>query len=221
MKKYLFHILTVTLLASILLGGCSAGSSVKTSSGQSTSAISSSGQNVSATMPESMKKALEMTDQKIADRFGNLDICLGDNLLFTDSKDISSKTLFTFYCYITTCDEYPKDYFQKWYNKNDAEYHVPVDNIVNVLNKYFDRVNFDPKRISEYNAKHQTIDCDYINGFGGANFPKFSKKEIISNDTLKVTISYYDPDYKSVKYSKIYTIRYTDDGYKYLSIIKQ
>jgi hypothetical protein len=52
------------LPASILLGVCSAGSSVKTGSGQSASEISSSSQNVSTTMPESMKKALEMTDEQ-------------------------------------------------------------------------------------------------------------------------------------------------------------
>jgi hypothetical protein len=221
MKMHLFHILTVTLLASFVLGGCSAGSSVKTGSGQSTSAVSSSSRDVSATMPESMKNALEMTDKQLTDKLQYLDICLLDNLLFTDSHNILSATLFRFYEYITTSDEYPKDYFQKCYNKEDEKYHIPVADIVSVINKYFDGINFDPKQISKYNAKSKTIDCSFINGFGGVRFTQLSKKEIISNDTLRITVDYYDSDYKSVKYSKIYTIRYTDDGYKYLSIVKQ
>jgi hypothetical protein len=229
MKKYLFHILAATLLVSILLGGCSAGSSVKTGSAQSTSAISSRSQNVSATMPESMKKALEMTDKQWADKLGNLDLNVYDynkynqkdcDLTFFNSDAIPTETLFMFFCYMVQSNEYPKNYYLKWYDQKEKNFYIPVVDITNTLNRYFEHVSFDPNKIDAYDSKTKTIN-HFIDGFGGANFPRFSKKEIISNDTLKVTISYYDPDYKEIQYSKVYTVRFTNDGYKYLSISKQ
>jgi hypothetical protein len=216
-----------------VLGGCSTGSSVKTSSVQSTSAISSSSQNVSATMPESMKKALELTDQESMNNLAGLDLNVMDynkyaigekyDFTFDNSKNISSEMLFVFFNYITSgvCREYPDDYNLKWYDNKEKKFHIPVTDIVTVLNNYFDVVNFNPVEINGYNSKAKTID-EIIDGFGGANYPKFIKKELISRDVLRITIRYYDSDeYNNVKYTKEYTIRYTDNGYKYLSIKKQ
>lgn len=43
----------------------------------------------------------------------------------------------------------------------------------------------------------------------------------LNNDTLKLTVDYYDDQYKIVFYTKCYTIRFTANGYQYLSIIKK
>ena len=138
---------------------------------------------------------------------------------FANSKNISSETLFVFFSYITSSNEYPKNYCLRWYNSKEKKFHIPVTDIIKVLNKYFDGINFNPAEIEGYNNKTKTIDR-IIDGFGGARFPKLSKKEVVSNNTLKITIDYYDPDYKKISYTNIYIIRYTDDEYKYLSIAR-
>ncbi|MCB8818082.1 hypothetical protein [Desulfosporosinus shakirovi] len=111
------------------------------------------------------------------------------------------------------------DYVSKWYNKADNNFHVPVSEITDILNKYFNGINSDATKINGYNAKTKEI-VTGLQGFGGERFPKLSKKETISDNTLRVTADFYDDTYKNVNYTKVYTICFTASGYQYLSIVK-
>ncbi|NBJ15223.1 MAG: hypothetical protein FNP40_06560 [Dehalobacter sp. 4CP] len=166
-----------------------------------------------------LEQALKLADDKlVAEYCSTLDLCLGDNLLFSDAKTISSQTLFTFFCYIT--NSYGSDYQDKWYIKADNNYRVPVADIKEILNQYFDGCNFDPVQVYGYNAQTNEIIIGGLSGFGGGRFPKLVKKEQLNNDKLKLTVDYYDDQYKTVFYTKVYTIRFTANGYQYLSINK-
>lgn len=246
MKKTLFMIITTFTVTSLLLSGCSqskqananVGSTSVSSSSMSSSyqkdadtadSMAASSSSSSSSIPKSMQQALRMTDQELVNQLAGLDLCVAsfdektnqsEGLTFSDSKDISSDLLFTFFSYITSSKEYPEQYYLKWYNEKEQKFHVPIDDIEQVLNKYFEHVNFDSTKIGGYNEKTNCIDR-YIDGFGGANFPKLLKKDKISDDTLRITIKYYtDTDYNEIRYIKAYTIKYTDNGYKYLSIEK-
>lgn len=184
-------------------------------------------------MPKAMQKALKMSNQQWVQKLAGLDCNVMDyskdlngsdhDFTFESSKNISSEMLFVFFSYVTGCEgeRYPRNYSLKWYDEKDKKFHIPVSDIVAVLDTYFNGVNFDPTKINGYNEKTNTID-GIIDGFGGANYPKFIKEEVLSNNALRITVRYYtSDDYKSVRYTKEYTIRYTDGGYKYLSIIKK
>lgn len=228
-RKKISVAFTAVALAVTMLAGCASfpanvttpitNSSNANSTNQSmTNSISS----ITATKP--LQKALDIPDQQLADKLGNLDMCLGDSLIFTNSKDISSDTLYSFFCYITQSEDYGKNYSDKWYNKKEGKYHIPIKDIIDILNRYFDSVNFDPSKLPAtygYNAKMQELINNGLLGFGGVRFPKLVNKEIISDNTLKVSVDYYTDDtYKKVDYNKAYTILYSDVGYKYLSIVK-
>jgi beta-lactamase regulating signal transducer with metallopeptidase domain len=179
-----------------------------------------SSQTASETVPKMMQKVLKMPDSEITDKLSDLDLCVTD-LRFTDSGNISSETLFTFYNYITgnIVGEYPKDYIMRWYSESDKKFHVPVSDIKQVLNKYFDNVNFAPEKIDGYNKKTGKIDR-IIDGFGGVRFPKLTGKEKISSDTMKFTLANYDEKYKILYYYVSFTVRFSDTGYKYISIVE-
>ncbi|HHY27014.1 MAG TPA: hypothetical protein GX523_09795 [Desulfitobacterium dehalogenans] len=166
-----------------------------------------------------LEQALDLPDDEIVNEYcSTLDLCLGDDLLFTDAKTIPSQTLFTFFCYIT--NSYGSDYQNKWYIKADNNYRVPVADIKEILNRYFDGCNFDPVQIDGYLEQTNEIVIGGLSGFGGGRFPTLVKKEQLNNDTLKLKVDYYDDQYKTVFYTKVYTIRFTANGYQYLSIIK-
>lgn len=98
--------------------------------------------------------------------------------------------LYKFFCYIIQSvypKEYPDDYELRWYNEKDRKFHVPVDDVKGVLDKYFEDYNFDPTKLEDYNPKTNCIDY-FVDGYGGARFPKFVKKERIAYDTLRITI---------------------------------
>jgi len=143
-----------------------------------------------------------------------------DDLLFTDAKDIPSETLFTFFRYITASKEYDENYQQKWYSAVDNKFHVPVAEVTDIVNKYFDGINFDATKVIGYDPETNYITADILSGFGGTHFPKLANKEKIFDDTLRLTVDFYDPEYKIVYYTKVYIIRLTDAGYQYLSITK-
>jgi len=212
-RKFSFKMLLAGVLSVAILGGSFAPAAYAKS-------VPKKGKTTqSAAMPAAMRKALRMSNSQWEDKLGDLDLCVGD-LVFTDSKKISSDTLFTFFSYITQSSEYPKNYINRWYSKKDKKYHVPVSDILKVLNKYFNGANFNPAKIYGYNKETKKIDC-IVDGFGGGRFPKLSGKTIVSNNTLRITIKYYDEFYKKVEFTKGYTIRYSNTGYKYLSIIEK
>jgi beta-lactamase regulating signal transducer with metallopeptidase domain len=176
--------------------------------------------STSQTVPKMMQKFLKMSDSEITNKLSSLDLSV-TSLRFTDSRNISSETLFTFYNYITgnSTGEYPKDYILKWYSKKDKKFHVPVSDIKQVLNKYFDATNFNPEKIDGYNKETGEIDR-IIDGFGGGRCPKLTEKQKISNDTMIFTLANYDDKYKILYYYISFTIRFSDTGYKYISIVE-
>ncbi len=170
-----------------------------------------------------LEQALKLPDEELLDRYcSGIDLCLGDDLLFAYAKDIPSETLFTFFCYMTSNQYvYERNYQdKKWYSKTDDKYHVPVADIEEVLNRYFDGHNFDPAQIDGYQPQAQEIVAGGLSGFGGGRFPKLVAKEQLNSDTLKLTVDYCDPEYENVFYTKAYTLRFTAEGYQYLSIKK-
>ncbi len=170
---------------------------------------------------QGLEQALALPDEKLVNKYcSDVDLCLGDSLLFASAQDISSETLFTFFCYITGSREYGENYQDKWYNKAENKYRVPASDIEAVLNRYFDGIHFDPAQINGYQAQTKEIVTGGLGGFGGARFPKLVQKEQLNNDTLKLMVDYCDDAYKTVLYTKAYTIRFTADGYQYLSIEK-
>lgn len=217
MKRAYYVFFLLLLITTGLLSGCN--SSKNTAPDINRSVLPASTQ--------ALEQALKLPDDKLADNYcGGLDLCLGDSLLFTDAKDIPSQTLFTFFCYITSVQneyggEYGPDYQdKKWYRKADDKYHVPAADIEEVLNRYFEGINFNPTQIDYYQAQTKEVVTGGLGGFGGVRFPKVTEKERINNDTLKLTIDYCDDQYQTVFYRKVYTIRFTADTYHYLSIVK-
>jgi len=219
MKKFIFRISVVALILSLsLLSGCT----TRTNTNEKGNVSSA------ASISKPLEQALLLPDDQLVEKYATeVDISLGDDLLFSDSKDIPSQTLFEFFCHITSNkensknNEYAENYQQKWYDPKDNQFHVPVAEVTGILNKYFDGINFDPKKISGYDSKTNEIIKAILSGFGGARFPKLVNKEISSNDTLKLTVDFCDPEYKTILYTKIYTIRFDDNGYQYLSIAKK
>jgi len=207
--KNAFHIFLITLTIAGLLLGCSSKN------------ITSVDNSKPSVLVEPLEQALKLPDDKLVDKFcAGVDLCLGDSLLFDNGKDISSETLFTFFCYITSSQEYGQDYQNKWENKDNNNYRVPVADIKEILNRYFDGINFDSTQINGYQAQTEEIVIGGLGGFGGGRFPELIKKEQLNNDTLKLTVDYYDDQYKTVFYTKAYTIRFTANGYQYLAIKK-
>lgn len=210
MKRNVLRFLAVILLGCFLLSGCNAGI------GKSGSRSSSS------SMPKTMQKFLAMSDDKLTEKLSDLDLCI-DDLVFTNSKNISSDILYSFFCYIVQSDDYSQDYCKKWYNEKNDIYRIPLKDVVAVLNKYFDGVNFKPEKLSKeygYNPKTKML-VNHLEDFGGGRWPKLAKKEKLSNNTLRVTIKFYDETYKKVEKQKVFTIRFYDTGYKYLSIVEK
>lgn len=221
MKKFIFRISVIVLiliLSLTLFSGCTTGTNIN-DKGNVPSAVSIS---------RPLEQALLLPDDQLVEKYTTeVDIALGDDLLFSDSKDIPSQTLLTFFCYITSNkgnpknNEYAENYQQKWYNPKDNQFHIPVAEVTGIVNKYFDGINFDPKKISGYDSKTNEIIKVILSGFGGVRFPRLVGKEILSNNTLKLTVDFYDPEYKTILYTKIYTFRFNDNGYQYLSITKK
>lgn len=174
--------------------------------------------------PKEMQKALAMSDGQLADDLAGLDLCLCDNLLFTDAKQIPSETLYTFFNYVVSgSDIYPKNYADKWFDKSKNVYVIPAAEVEKVIGAYFEDAKFEPAKLPKvygYDPQRQVFVNEMIGGFGGGRFPKIAQKQIVSPDTLKITVDYFDQNYKTVEYTKVYTIRYSNTGYKYLSIVK-
>lgn len=116
---------------------------------------------------------------------------------------ISRKYLKSFFCYITGVrkeygGEYGTDYQdKKWYRKADDKYHVPVADIEEVLNRYFEGINFNPAQIDYYQAQTKEVVIGGIGGFGGGRFPKVAEKELIDKEDeneksiLRLVIIFY------------------------------
>lgn len=46
--------------------------------------------------------------------------------------------------------EYPDDYISKWYDEKEDKFNISVYEVKEVLNKYFESVNFNPEEIDGY-----------------------------------------------------------------------
>ena len=217
-KKLNLRILAACFLSILLVG-----TSFTAVSCTKASPAAQTAQKTMGAMPKMMKRMLSMPKQKLADNFSGLDLCLGESLYFTDSKNISSETLFTYFSYIVGQGDsfiYPRDYDKRWFSQKDQQYHVPVADIVKVLNRYFVAVKFDPTKILGYNKKTEKIDR-LVDGFGGGRLPRMAAIKRISRDTLKITVNYMNmDDSKKIEYSVTYTVLYNDTGYKYRSIVE-
>lgn len=194
------------------------------------------------TVPKAMQQALLTTDQQWENMLGGMDLIVGtynlaerrsEGITFSNSKEISSELLFTFFCYVTSGDAngfgYPKNYDMKWYNKKDGKFYIPLTEFITLLNQYLGNMNFDPTQLQsgEFDAKTNCVIGHYA-GFGGANAPVVTKKEQLSNDTLRITINYYDvsayydtPSKKILLNTKAYTMRYSGDSFQFVSIVKE
>lgn len=218
MKRIIAVTLTLCLLGAAIFSGCNAAKkSNNTTSGEAKTV--SKIQNV----PKAMQKILKMSDKEFSDMFGDIDLCLGGNFLFENAKTLTADQLMTFYIYITQTDEFDKNYLGK-YNIRDNSYTIPISEIQSVIDRYFDGGEFDAGKLTiknDYNASDGKVTVN-ITGCSGTRFPRVSIKEFLSDDTLKVSVDFYtDKSYNEISYTNIYTIRYSDTGYKYMSIIKK
>lgn len=224
MKKTIAAILTLCLLGTVVFAGCNA---VNKANDSQTSTPVSAGETKTVgkteNVPKAMQKIIKMSDKDLADMFGNIDLCLGDDFMFNEAKELNADQLMTFYIYITQSDEFEKNYLGK-FNTKDNSYTIPVSEIQSVLDKYFDGAKFDASKLTIKNEYDKASDKVTINimGYGGMRFPRVSIKEFLADDTLKVSVDFYtDNGYNDVSYTNIYTIRYSDNGYKYVSIVKK
>lgn len=174
--------------------------------------------------PGSKASSLEtITDQGFIDRYiQDLDIALvGENeLLFEDSAQIPSRTLYMFFAYAVTHDKLYDP--QQWVNKADGRYHIPLDTVTTTISRYFKTVNFDPADVPNYVSASKEFVTPVFAGFGGGRFVRLRDKAILSKDTVRLTADFYDGEgFAKVVYSKVYTVQISGDGYKYLSITKE
>ncbi len=218
--SYIFFIM---LVAASLMSGCA----------KETLPAAEANPPSTPAMTQPLEQALKLSDEELVNNYcAGIDLALADNLLFSQAKDIPSETLYTFFCYITSPSEGSVNIQEQWYNKTDDKYHVPIADIEAVLDRYFDGYHFDPAQLIPYFAEASPPQHDVyqpqtkeiviggLGGFGGERFPKLAAKEHLSDDTLKLTVDYYDDQYTEVFYTKAYTIRFTEEGYQYLSIQK-
>lgn len=181
-------------------------------------------------MTQPLEQALKLSDEELVNKYcAGIDLVLKD-LLFSQAKDIPTEDLYTFFCYITNPRK--ENIQEQWYNQAEDNFHVPIADIEAVLDRYFVGCHFDPAQLIPYFAEASPPQRDVyrpetkeivvggLGGFGGGRFPKLAAKEQLSDDTLKLTVDYYDDQYTEVFYTKAYTIRFTEEGYQYLSIQK-
>ncbi|MDR1321379.1 MAG: hypothetical protein LBK56_08165 [Gracilibacteraceae bacterium] len=153
----------------------------------------------------------------------DLDLCLiGSNeLLFTDPETIPSETLFMFFVYVFNQEVFEgiKDPLM-YFNEDVDKYSVPVRDIRQLLQGYFERFIFDLSQVEGYEQAEDSIFINTMSGFGGARFPKLESK-LFDKDRLTMTVAYYDgPEYQKISYTKTYEVRFTSDGFMYLSIVR-
>jgi hypothetical protein len=153
----------------------------------------------------------------------DLDLCLiGSNeLLFTDPETIPSKTLFMFFIYVFSQEVFEgiKDPLM-YFNEDIDKYSIPVRDIRQLLQGYFEKFIFDPSQVEGYDQAADAIHVNIMSGFGGARFPELESKTF-NKDLLTMTVAYHDgPEYQKISYTKTYEIRFTSDGFMYLSIAR-
>jgi hypothetical protein len=202
MRKVFLMAAAAMLILFFTLCGCSAGVTQKA-------------------MPKEMQVFSKSSDSQLIGKLENY-------VLFSNSKNLRNYNLLDLYLDIVNNSEYPKNYIDKWYNKQDKKYHIPVDEIKQVLVKYLDYVNFTPSDfdtssengINEYDAKANQI-VIYINPSNEKRTCKVLQKEQLSDDTMKITILYDVTAYGDEDEYKIaFILKFSDNGFKYLSIVK-
>lgn len=198
-----------------------AGNSSSPESSSSKESVSSSSQP-GGTTPAMLLKFQGMSDQALADKLSDLDLCVYD-LQFTNPQQISSENLYVFFSYVVSGGggDYPKDYDRKWYSKADGKFDIPVSEVRQVLGRYFENFRFDPAQLNGYNPKTGEIVTAFLDGFGGARFPKLIGKRQISADTAAYTVGYYDELVQVMQYAVTYTVRFDNANYRYLSIVRK
>lgn len=220
MQKFRFHlsfrVLALLLFASflfVLFSACSY------SSTENTIAIQSSSTYIDE----------EITQAFLERYVTSLDIALtGENdLVFTDPKTLSTSTLFLFFLQ-TSFQEYAENNPQSHgdagevYKKSDGRYHIPVQDIEELLSRYFTKdTDFCPYSLSGYNEDTQEICVSIFGGFGGArNIKLLSSKRF--HNTLTLEVGFYEnSDLTKLLYCKEYVLKKENDHYQYQSIRKK
>lgn len=149
-----------------------------------------------------------------------LDIVMPD-LTFTDATKITAEDLFVFFRYIVDYERLFQ--YQDWFNKNENRYHIPVSVIEPTLKKYLNIGPINVNTLEGYDIEKNEMVTLCFAGFGGDRFPKIYKKEYLGNDTVRLTVVFYDNTYTQVNRTKIYSIQIDpadDTRYKYLSIVQ-
>lgn len=164
-------------------------------------------------------KVYALSDTELIGRYiEGLDIAVGDDLLFTDPATIPSQTLLMFFCCVTDQNETVNS--SRWIDQEDGQFHIPLSEIETTVRQYLgDKARLDPTQITGYDAVKREVVTPIFAGFGGARFIKLTGKEIVAKDTFSLTAGFYDESYKTLLCTKVYTIRVTDTGYQYLSIV--
>ncbi|MTV50861.1 hypothetical protein GJ688_18175 [Heliobacillus mobilis] len=236
--KSIAIIISGLTLATFLLIGCS---KTEISSEANPIPITMNETHPSTTLPNSEEKKkttlapdlLTLIDDKFISRYiEGLDICLAaDNeLIFKNSEDIPSHTLYIFSIYAmeeefnaTHAPSHIGSCGDRFFDKRDKLFHIPVETIREVLDKYFEKTIFEPQKVYDlFDPVKNEFVTPIFAGFGGARNPKLSHKEQITTDTVRLTVDFHDsiePD-SDIMYTKVYTMKHTDGGWKYLSITK-
>lgn len=135
-----------------------------------------------------------------------------------DVNDISAQGMYVFFT--CTCDA-----IMDYYDKTDNKYHFPTGDIQSYINQFFEDYKFDP--VSVYQAKYNAKDDTLVNSAlpsPGPNFIELVKKERRSDNTVLLTVNYFnrcqDADSQEIIWQQKVTLKITDSGYKYVSAIQ-
>jgi hypothetical protein len=163
-----------------------------------------------------------LPDDELVLRIAEIDLHLiGDNeLLFSDPETIPTKTLFIFFLSAFNQEVYYGDReYKEFFDESSDLFFIPVKDIKETLQRYFEKFSFDPKEISDYDPATDTIRASTMSGYGSRSTKLESKS--FDQDRLTMTvIRYADLEHQEIMYRKTYTVRFTADGFFYLSIAR-
>ncbi|MCW2276934.1 hypothetical protein [Heliophilum fasciatum] len=228
-KRIIIAIFSLTLATCFLIG-CSKTATVYSPKANSITMDATQVSTIQSNSEQQRKTAfttdlLKLIDDKFISRYiKDLDICVPE-LIFANSEDIPSQTLYTFSIYVMDMEYHfthgdIEDSGDKFLNKGDNKYHIPVKTIREVLDKYFEKTRFKPEKVYAFEPVKNEFVTPIFAGFGGDRKVELSNKEQISDDTVRLIVDFLVPESGEIYCTKVFTMKYTSNSWKYLSVTK-
>jgi hypothetical protein len=175
----------------------------------------------------SEKYLTETSDEDIFNHFIKATyVGTGEIFGFTSPSEISSPHLFRFAVLSIGVDDTDMlELYNNWYSESDRIYHIPLSDIIYILDIYFDGYFFNPDEAyyADYNGEKDEFETTAL-GFGmGAGKPTLGDVAIIDNNTIDVIITdelVYNPQ-DGVNPAPDIVVRgkITDNGVKFLNCL--